>query len=86
MFEQLSALLVGEARQAAGAEPGRHRLAQRENVAPRGRGQRHRRQQESERAPCSSLTGCAARPAASRGSSPTAGAGGVLPSSRPGRT
>ena len=48
MFEQLSALLVGEARQAAGAEPGHHRLAQREDVAPRGRGLRHRREQEGE--------------------------------------
>ena len=35
-----------EARQAAGAEPGRHRLAQCEDVAPRGRGPRHRREQE----------------------------------------
>ena len=40
VFEQLSALLVGEARQTAGAEPRNHRLAQREDVAPRGRGPR----------------------------------------------
>ena len=40
VFEQLSALLVGEARQTAGAEPRNHRLAQREDLAPRGRGPR----------------------------------------------
>ena len=48
VFEQLSALLVGEARQTAGAEPRNHRLAQREDVAPCGRGPRHRREQEGE--------------------------------------